>query len=170
MISRHIYAAHEYADNDFYQKPDPKTAMQDVSMAKMTGVLKQLGNLAVYSSHIFDGVFQMAKETDERLDGVSRKVVGLQQDVTAEPRLESLAAGGKGPKYYKDIQEPKMEGREFELVRNLFVTTSRPKHVQAQYKRTCTPPPDFTALDEFQTDGRPCVARFSDPQFFFREW
>eukprot|EP00941_MAST-03F_sp_MAST-3F-sp1_P006256 g6256.t1 len=165
MISRNIYAAQDYATRAIYKESKPNDVLQDRTMASMTGVLQQLGFLATYSAQIFDGVYAIAKQTDARMKKVTTKLTALQREV---PRLETLAAG-KSPSDFVLNSESSFR-RDYKVSSQLFTKETRPAHVKIQYD-SVNQPPRVHLLDPFQPEGsESCMKKYSDPEFFFREW
>ena len=66
------------------------------------------------------------------------------------------------------VAEPKLEGRERVISRQLFTKENRPQHIAETYE-SCKAPPAVHLLDPYDKNGA-CSAKYSDPEFFFREW
>lgn len=162
MISRNIYAAHDYALRDLYKESLPKDVLQDTTMASMTGVLHQLGFLATYSAQIFDGIYEIAKQTDSRLKRITTKLTTLQREV---PTLEKMFAGGS-PTDFKENSEQACR-RDYIVSSQLFTKETRPAHVKIQYD-SINQPPRVSLLDPYQPEGtEPCLCKYSDPGMLY---
>ena len=103
IVKRSIFHAQCYASPDLYADTTPDSALVDVNMARMTGVLHQLGFLSTYATEMFDDLFKMAKDVTDRTKKVSARVKDAQEQL---PGMEQWLDGapardeGGGPVFH----------------------------------------------------------------------
>ena len=76
-----IKHATDYIDDALYAESPPQTILQDINMARMVGVLHQLGHLATHATTLFEDLYDEARKTKERLDQLSSRVAAVAADV-----------------------------------------------------------------------------------------
>ena len=76
-----IKNASAYVDNALYADSPPQAILQDINMARMVGVLHQLGHLATHATTLFEDLYDEARKTKERLDHLSSRVAAVAADV-----------------------------------------------------------------------------------------
>eukprot|EP00936_MAST-01D_sp_MAST-1D-sp1_P002469 g2469.t1 len=172
IVKRSIFHAQCYASPDLYADTTPDSALVDVNMARMTGVLHQLGFLSTYATEMFDDLFKMAKGVTDRTKKVSVRVKEAQEQL---PGMEQWLNGAParddagGPVFH--VPSGKLERddqAEMQQFQQQFTPESRPNPIRMRFAE-CDPPPALSSLDEYVSDG-PCLKKFSNPQFFFDEW
>ena len=97
----------------------------------------------------------MHGEHEAQRDGEEAVVLG----VLAQVLEESAEAEENAREHLKAAQQ---------RFQQQFLPDSRPDPIKMRFAE-CDPPPDLSVLDPYVTDG-PCLAKFSNPQFFQDEW
>ena len=89
-----IKHAAEYIDDALYADSPPQTILQDINMARMVGVLHQLGHLATHATTLFEDLYDEARKTKERLDQLSSRVAAARRWAPRRACCRSISARG----------------------------------------------------------------------------
>jgi len=165
-MSRKIENALEYAHPGLYRRSLASTVVGDVSFASLTGTLGQLGLLAHYSGEVFSSLFEEAERAHGRLDRAKARIADLRRhfrDMTPVlKRSDDLATSGR------QTNNGSVAFETTEKKRLRFDESTMPRVVRERYDTSCEKLPDFRDVDGLLATT--CRERYSDPNFFLKEW
>ncbi|ETO14169.1 hypothetical protein RFI_23200 [Reticulomyxa filosa] len=160
----------------------------------MIGLLTQMNLLSKHASEVFGGVekssikkwkIDVLKEANtnlERIDKCKKRLVTIEEQIPATERrlLE------KAPSFSMITHTLAKNGKEVILCEFCFVlfflyvhTTYdqgllfRRERASMEVNRrraNAEKPPDISSMDRFADDGKPCIKKFTDADFFMNEW
>ncbi|KAJ8598579.1 hypothetical protein CTAYLR_001707 [Chrysophaeum taylorii] len=160
MPLRSISESLAYGHPHLYSKSNPGAILQDVSMARMTGTLAQVGLVAHYAREMFEELFALAQDTHGRVRVVGERAAGVQallREVDEKVRMLKDEDVSR-----TEAAVPRPEAVEFSI-------ETAPKALKERYA-VLEPVPDFSGVDSlFEEDGK-CVVKYSNPRYFLDQW
>lgn len=165
MFKHGIKAAQDIAFDDVL-RADPDKILMNVTQYRLLGVIRQLGDLCLHASAIFEKLSCDTKKMNDRATKVAEDISLVQADIIEMKKKISEIP----PEDCIDIND---DGSFDDLwpqpEHDLFTKDKRPEHVTAYYK-DCEPPPNLSLLNKFVKSGEDMQKKYSNPRFFFREW
>ena len=172
-----------YAAPQIYEGSPDDEVLESLAFADLTGVLRQLGLLAKFSSEIFQGLFDDAAALDASMEDAAERLRAVQQQV-----ITQSAAGGDvmmipSPNTYDmDDERGRISHEEDEdTARMQFFTPDRRDATLTKIYEQCMPMPALHKLDStvpvakgsgnvLSRAAATCSSRYSNPNFFFEKW
>ncbi|KAI3867071.1 hypothetical protein MKX03_007348 [Papaver bracteatum] len=144
------------------EEEEPKAVLQGVSVAGLVGILRQLGDLAQFSSEVFHDLQEQVIATAAR----SQRIINRVQRIEAAlPPVEKAVlaqtnhihfAYSAGTDWHANIQAKHSH----------LINSDLPNFILESYEE-CRNPPRLELLDKFDISGPgACLKRYSDPSFF----
>ncbi|RZC93460.1 hypothetical protein C5167_007274 [Papaver somniferum] len=144
------------------EEEEPKAVLQGVSVAGLVGILRQLGDLAQFSSEVFHDLQEQVIATAAR----SQRIINRVQRIEAAlPPVEKAVlaqtnhihfAYSAGTDWHTNIQ----------ATHSHLINSDLPHFILESYEE-CRNPPRLQLLDKFDIAGPgACLKRYSDPSFF----
>lgn len=141
--------------------------LQVTNQVNMAGMMTQFTLLMSYSHELFAGLLDEANATFGRIRQLDARVQQLHKQL---PSIEAKFEGDEltvltrmtqtGAKRYTAANPEKHQH---------FQPTALPKSVAA-VRAHLNPPPRLHLLDAFADDGKPCLTKYSNPNFFLEQW
>ncbi|XP_020273202.1 protein SCAR4 isoform X2 [Asparagus officinalis] len=143
-------------------REDSEALLEGVAVAGLVGILKQLGDLAEFSSGIFHKLHEEVMATASRANVLALRV----QQVEAEiPSVEkSLLCQNSETHYFHNMGTNWHS--KLQLNHNVISGEGLPQFMMDSYEE-CRGTPDLSVLDKYDVSGAgACLKRYSDPSFF----
>ena len=112
---------------------------------------------------MFGALAQDAAETSSRIGRLQQRIDQLRSQV---PHVEHVCSSDSLSLARNQRVEYKSSRTE---TSQLFNPGTMMQSVQKRHLAN-PPAPDFSALDQFRKDGKPCIMFYTYPQFFLDEW
>lgn len=166
FVKREIPPVHRLNKPELADVPPAKVA-QVTNQANLAGIITQMAQLTSYANEMFTSLISEATETFTRIKSLSERAERLN---TAALKVETYFGGNQA----QILQSMNNSGRAEFTAQNPeehqhLTVQSRPPAVVAVYGG-CAPPPALQLLDSCAEDGKPCLVKYTHPQFFFEKW
>ena len=171
MIGRTIPHAHLLVTRELYETSGYQEVLQDVAMAEMQGLLRQIALLGASASDIFQGILTMSTDISARIAKTKEnyiiqagKVDGVENLIRSAPNKSKL---------YTNIEDRLLHSTR--MKENLFTKDTRDRTLNLKYE-SCGKTPDFSELDCLRTaesklqEGQSCKREYSNPDYFMEQW
>ncbi|KAJ8598606.1 hypothetical protein CTAYLR_001706 [Chrysophaeum taylorii] len=155
-----------YGHPHLYSKSSSGTILQDVTMARMTGTLAQLGLVAHSATELFKELFSISEEMYERIEKAQKRTGALSETlpkVVAKVKEINGNAGGSSAPH--EHSEP---------ARIAFNESTMPRAMKERYEAPeVHATPDLSGVDELlpeELKDGPCGHKYSYPGLFLDQW
>ncbi|XP_019089969.1 PREDICTED: protein SCAR4-like, partial [Camelina sativa] len=155
---------YDLADKDLYQsssahKDDPEAFLEAASMAGLVGVLRQLGDLAVFAAEVFHCLHEEMMTTAARGHGLAFRLQHLEAHFPSF-EIPLLSQTDHSPFYY----HPGLEWHSNLLPKQDLISPRNLPHCIIDSYEESRAPPQLFLLDKFDVAGSgSCLKRYSDP-------
>lgn len=142
----------------------PDEALDSQAVTNMLGILSQLGQLSQFAAEIFQGLFETASQTGQRISKLSTRVTGLEANTS---QFEKHLKESPASYFYSNPRPVGKYVRSDDLSHSLLVSQTRPLSMQ-KARSEVEEVPKLNLLDHLTAE--PALKKFSDPGFFLTEW
>jgi len=140
--------------------------LEKVAVSNMIGLLTQMNLLSKHASEVFGDVLKDANRHLDRIGECKKRLSVIEQHVPAvERRLLE-----KAPSYFYDNPYTGKEWQRNDSLRGLLFRRDRAPLEVNRRRGNAEKPPDISSMDRFADDGKPCIKKFTDADFFMNEW
>jgi hypothetical protein len=151
-------------------------AIAQSSFSEMIGVLRQVEELSIHASGMFSELASAIDDTGKNIKEVARRARALEESLE---KKETALENGQARRLLSAESEKGMKNkllqlRYLEKTQQFFTPSTRGDALQGLHSESM-PPPHLESMDEFLTQedierSGTCLARYSDPQYFFHQW
>eukprot|EP01122_Echinamoeba_exundans_P007466 TRINITY_DN2315_c0_g1_i1.p1 TRINITY_DN2315_c0_g1~~TRINITY_DN2315_c0_g1_i1.p1 ORF type:complete len:499 (+),score=171.88 TRINITY_DN2315_c0_g1_i1:32-1528(+) len=167
FVKREIPPAQRLNRIELVDVPPAKVA-QVTNQANLAGIITQMAHLTKYANEMFTSLVGEATETFQRIKSLSDRAEKINSTAA---RVEAYFGGNQAQILLQMNNATRSEFTAQNPEQHQHLTVqSRPPAVTAVYNDECAPPPALHLLDSCAEDGKPCLVKYTHPQFFFEKW
>jgi hypothetical protein len=137
--------------------------LEAIAADKLVGLLRQIGQISDFAADIFSNLFKDAGGTYKRIGIIAQRIGTLEGQL---PSIQSIFENNNPAFFYSALAGSNFI-REPRPHEQLFTLDNMPEPI-ARVRASAHPPPEVAALDDFAKKN--CLASYSDPDLFFKEW
>jgi WAS protein family, member 1 len=167
FVKREIPPAQRLNRIELVDVPPAKVA-QVTNQANLAGIITQMSYLTKYANEMFTTLVGEATETFQRIKSLSDRAEKINSTAA---KVEAYFGGNQAQILLQMNNATRSEFTAQNPEQHQHLTVqSRPLAVTAFYNDECAPPPALHLLDSCTKDGKPCLVKYTHPQFFFEKW
>ena len=163
----------DYGHPDLYASSPPQRVLQDVTFARHTGALCQIGLVSVYAAELFGDLFAETRALQtrvaaaaDRADALSRTLPYLEAKVAmlGDDDLDNLESDAA--KAFTKSARRTTKHSTVAFAKATLPRTMRDRYDDPDVERL----PDFSRLDALFGEGHKCCDKYSNPGIFLAQW
>ncbi|KAI7999437.1 Protein SCAR3 [Camellia lanceoleosa] len=165
-------------------REDPKAVVDEVAVAGLVGILRQLGDLSEFVAEVFHGLQEQVMSTSSRshkIQCIEAALAPLEKILVSKSFVSLFLKTVDISIYFRFNHTCSLKGDHLkgcfagynrhsylQNEQNHFIYSDLPNCIMDSYEE-CSDPPRLQLLDKFDTGGPgSCLKRYSDPTFFRR--
>lgn len=174
IFQRPISSSYSYGSERIYGHRKGNDVIEDASFSAMVGCLRQLQDLVINSTDIFNEIITLTTSVENRIQNLSQRAKTLQIDIET---IKVLPLAEQTDSLFQENghRSERLQILQYPQTAHLMDSANMPLIMNARYQSAKTHKnPDFNLLEAyrqyFPTLTDKIIYRYSNPNYFFDQW